>query len=122
MTGALPTHIGIRLATAYPALGPLNVPGTEPSRAGYLVTLDGRESWVPSERFEQHYQGVGAMDFARALFALLSGNAVARKVWRNSERIVARDDALWLEVPGCDAKRWRPDQTEVFASDWMVVP
>lgn len=122
MNGTLPPdHIGIRLAHAYPALGPVNVPGTEPNRDGYLVTLDGRETWVPSDRFEQHYQAVGAMDFARAIFALLGGNAVARKVWRYSERIVAHDDALWLEVPGSEAKRWRPDQVEVFARDWMVV-
>ncbi len=114
---ALPTHIGLRLVEAYPALDRSG----DQVRSGYVITIDGRTQWVADAQFEALYRSVGALDFPRALFAALNGNAVARKVWRNSERIVARDEALWLEVPGSEAKKWRPDQVEVFATDWMVV-
>lgn len=121
MSGPAPTHVGFRLVHAYAAPGPVGVPGTAPTRPGDVVVAEGREQWVPQDRFEATYRASGALDFPGAMHALLAGQRIARKVWRNGEVMEARDGNVWLHV-GQDTLRWRPHESDYFATDWSVLP
>lgn len=119
------TYIGTKVIKAVPmdrgaynALRGWTVPADEnPADDGFLVEyLDGGQtnvagfagyvSWSPKDVFERAYHSSGRMNFGDAIYALKSGQRVARAGWNGK--------GMWLSL-SCDGSREIPSHN--FWSD-----
>lgn len=114
--------IATRTKRAHAQPGPVGIAGVEPSHDGYMVHGEGAQfsQWVGKAAFEAVYQPVSAMGFGHALILLQAGRRVARALWREGV-IEARGTSLFVVPANGEALRWRPDQADLFATDWRVV-
>lgn len=115
---------------------------------GYLVeyldggkpntdTHEGYVSWSPKEQFDKAYKECNALTFGLALDALKEGLRIARAGWNGKGMwltlIPAGGDLRlgegqfpilpWIGMKTADDKfvPWLASQTDVLASDWVVV-
>ena len=106
-----------------------------PAAAGYFVRyVDGYESWSPADAFEDGYTLLGEAlsgDFGFALTELRRGMSVARSGWNGKGQFLTLQESdahSKMTVPYiyiCNVQEdlvpWFPSQTDMLASDWVVV-
>lgn len=98
------------------------------NRLGYKVTYeDGYVSWSPKEVFEKAYRLITGLTFGLAIEALKQGKKVARTEWIGKDAylmLVHGDEQLSCIVihkVNNILDRWLPDETSIFAEDWMII-
>ena len=105
-----------------------DVPQSCLCRDGYKVTYeDGYVSWSPKEVFEKAYRPINGITFGLAIEALKQGKKVARTEWigKNAYLLLIHGDeqlsCIVIHKVNNILDRWLPDETSIFAEDWMIV-
>ena len=98
------------------------------NREGYKVVYeDGYTSWSPKEVFEKAYRPITGLTFGLAIEALKQGKKVARTEWigKNAYLLLTHGDeqrpCIVIQNSNDILDRWLPDETSIFAEDWMII-
>ena len=98
------------------------------NREGYKVVYeDGYTSWSPKEVFEKAYRPITGLTFGLAIEALKQGKKVARTEWIGKDayllltHVYEQRPSIVIQNSNDIFDRWLPDETSIFAEDWMII-